>query len=89
VEEFKTNLKELHKLLSTWVVFLLTTSAAFWVSLPLTTQNEILTQFPMLKYVVLAVGFVSFAIARAAPQASAPKGDPYGDTVVDADRNQP
>lgn len=77
MNDFKQNLKELHTLFSTWVVFIVTTAAAFWITLPLETQNQILADFPILKYVVLGVAFVSFAIARAAPQK--PKENPPQD----------
>lgn len=66
--EFKANLKTLHKLLSTWVVFVITTGAAFWITLPLETQVQMQQDFPILKYGMLAMAFLSFAVARATPQ---------------------
>lgn len=68
MQEFIANLKALHKLASTWVTFFITTAAAFWITLPLETQTQIQTDFPILKYGMLVLAFVSFAIARAVPQ---------------------
>lgn len=68
MDEFKANLKALHTWASTWVVFLLTTVAAYWITLPVDVQSQVLAAFPVLKYVALAVGFIAFAVARATPQ---------------------
>ena len=81
MDEFKANLKTLHKLASTWVVFIITTGAAFWITLPLETQVQMQNDFPILKYGMLAVAFFSFAVARATPQA--PKDDGPAGTMID------
>ena len=38
MNEFNANLKNLYKLASTWVVFIVTTAATYWISLPIETQ---------------------------------------------------
>jgi len=83
MDEFKANLKSLYKMASTWVVFLITTAVAFWVTLPLETQVQMQQDFPILKYGMLAAAFASFCVARATPQASLrPKEEPAG-TMLD------
>ena len=70
---FKNNLKQLHTFASTKVVFIITTMAAFWVTLPIDMQIELQLQYPGLKYLMIFFGFVSFAVARAMPPPAEPQ----------------
>ena len=81
MDEFKANLKNLYKFASTWVVFIITTAAAFWITLPLETQVQMQQDFPLLKYGMLIMAFVSFAVARATPQS--PKNQEPAGTMLD------
>lgn len=65
---FTQNLKRIHTYFSTWVAFLATCAAAYWLQLTPADQQAILDAFPALKLVAPAVGFVAFVIARGLPQ---------------------
>jgi len=82
MDEFKANLKNLYKMASAWVMFLLTSATAYWLTLPLETQVQMQQDFPVLKYGMLGAAFVSFAIARAAPQPWLRPQEPDG-TMLD------
>lgn len=65
---FLDNVKDLPKMFSFWVMFIVTNLTAWWLMQPLEWQAEILLAYPMLKLGAPAISLVSFMIARAKPQ---------------------
>jgi hypothetical protein len=68
MDEFKAELRKLHKYASTWVTFLWTSCYMYWMQLSHDTQQQILSSYGLLRYAP-AVAFATFLIARAMPQA--------------------
>lgn len=68
MNDFKNNLKRMHRYFSTWVAFLAAAAAAYWLQLTPGDQQAVLEAFPALKLLGPAVGFVAFVIARGVPQ---------------------
>ena len=65
---FRANLKRMHTYLSTWVAFLASAAAAYWLQLAPADQAAILDAFPALRLVAPALGFAAFVVARGIPQ---------------------
>lgn len=68
MDEFKTTLKRMHKLASTWVVFLASAMAAFWLQMSPDDQALLIEAFPALKLLAPGIGFAAFVVARGWPQ---------------------
>ncbi|MEO8296329.1 MAG: hypothetical protein ABI574_00835 [Burkholderiales bacterium] len=68
MKEFLAELRLMHKYLSTWVAFLASAAAAYWLQLSADDQQAFLAAFPLLKVVGPAAGFAAFVIARGWPQ---------------------
>lgn len=67
-EKMLAALKTLHRLYSTWAVFLFNTALLYWLQLPVERQAELLARWPSMAVLVPISGFVAFALARIAPQ---------------------
>lgn len=63
-----SNLKQLHTYLSTWVVFGITTLAAWWLQVPPEQQHALMADNPALRWLVPLAAFGAFCIARGLPQ---------------------
>lgn len=68
MDDFKATLKRMHKLASTWVVFIASALAAFWLQMSPAEQLAVLEVFPALKLVGPGIGFAAFVVARGWPQ---------------------
>lgn len=68
MDQFLTNLNRMHRYFSTWVAFLATAAAAYWLQMSPAEQQAILDAFPALKLLGPAIGFTAFVIARGIPQ---------------------
>lgn len=69
MEDFIAELKRIPKYFSTWVAFLASAAAAYWLQLSPDDQQAILSAVPALKLVGPAIGFAAFVVARGLPQA--------------------
>lgn len=78
---FGANVRRLPAYFSTWVAFIGSAAAAYWLQLTPADQQAVLDAFPALKLVAPAIGFAAFCIARGIPQFPAAAGD---DGVQDA-----
>jgi len=65
---FLSNLLRLHTYFSTWVAFLASAAAAYWLQLAPADQQAILAAYPALKLAAPVLGFIAFAVARGLPQ---------------------
>ena len=68
MDDFKATLKRMHKLASTWVVFIASALAAFWLQMSPDDQAVLLDVFPALKLIAPGIGFAAFVVARGWPQ---------------------
>jgi hypothetical protein len=65
---FMGNLRQMHKFLSTWVVFAITSFAAWWLQVPHADQAAMLAANPWMKWAAPLAAFGAFCIARGLPQ---------------------
>lgn len=66
--EFKAELKRLHTYLSTWVAFIASAAAAYWLQLSPAEQGQILDAIPHGRILAPALAFAAFCVARGLPQ---------------------
>lgn len=65
---FADHLRLMPRYFSTWVVFLISSAAAYWLQMSPDDQQAVLEALPALRLVAPALGFVAFVIARGIPQ---------------------
>ena len=65
---FSANLRRMHRYFSTWIAFLGSAAAAYWLQLSPADQAAILDAFPALRLAAPGVGFLAFIVARGVPQ---------------------
>ena len=81
--ELIENVRKLPKNYSSWVVFVVTGAAFWWLDLDAAEQARYLAEFPWLKYFAPAAAIIAFASARVAPQT--PKSSATEAVDVDAE----
>lgn len=67
-DTFASNLRRMPTYFSTWVAFLASAAAAYWLQLAPDDQQAILAAFPAMKLAAPVLGFIAFAVARGIPQ---------------------
>lgn len=66
--DFKQNIRSLYRHYSTYVAFIASSAAGYWLHLDPAAQDALLGSYPSLKLVAPTVSFVAFMIARGLPQ---------------------